>query len=238
MLPRKACCVNWRVNNKTLLLSRFLNINQRMNKKIFNYFKVWGNDYTVLIYILRISGYILTSLYFAGTFFNKKKAKQFNQKNNFFHILRKNKIQEFNNSQDKEFNEKFLMGDRYDFNGVFLPKIKNTYLLRTVYDDVLKIYTEKDDNYDYKIVDEIDKIIPEGVYCYIEPNGEDITIKRGDIVIDAGAWIGDFSAYASKKGAHVYAFEPSPSNLNILKKTVEYNKGNGGDITIVPLWTL
>ena len=57
-----------------------------------------------------------------------------------------------------------------------------------------------------------------------------MTIKKGDIVIDAGAWVGTFSAYAAKKGAQVYAFEPSVENRIILNKTAELN----GNITVVP----
>jgi hypothetical protein len=42
-------------------------------------------------------------------------------------------------------------------------------------------------------------IMPEGPYGYRD--GEfDVTVKRGDIVIDAGAWIGDFAALALVTG--------------------------------------
>jgi len=61
-----------------------------------------------------------------------------------------------------------------------------------------------------------------------------ITVEKNYTVIDAGAWIGDFSAYAAKKGAKVYAFEPSPVNIKMLNKTVEYNKNIDGSINIVP----
>ncbi len=195
-------------------------------KKFYQiYLKPWGNDYNIQIYVLRLLGYVLTTVYFVATFFNKQKAKNFNQRGNYFHIIRKKKINDHNRPADRAFEEKFLKGDRYDFNGIFLPKIKNTYLMRSVYDDVLKIYTEYGDNYVYKLMDELDKLPSEGAYCYRGMNGEDISVKSGDIVIDAGAWIGDFSAYASKKGACAYAFEPSPSNISMLQKTVEYNRG-------------
>lgn len=200
------------------------------------YLKRWGNDYTLTIYLYRMFGYVLTVLYFAVTL-NKKKVKAFNRKDNYFVNKRREAISKFHEKDNRLFNEKFLKNDRYDFKGVFLPKVENVYLLRTVYDDVLKIYTEYDDNYDYKFVDELEKTLPEGEgsYCYTGPNGESILVNKGDVVIDAGAWIGDFSAYASKKGAHAYAFEASSANVKELQKTVEYNKGNGGSITIVPL---
>jgi FkbM family methyltransferase len=49
-------------------------------------------------------------------------------------------------------------------------------------------------------------------------------VEEGDIVIDAGSWIGDFAAYASVKGAVVYAFEPTDSTFQYLLKTAELNK--------------
>ncbi|MBP9866826.1 MAG: FkbM family methyltransferase [Candidatus Pacebacteria bacterium] len=199
------------------------------------YFKFWGNDYTWYIYTLKILGYILTGFYYVATFFNKKKTKYFNKKVNFFVLQRNKQIETWNKPKNDAFNKKFLKQDRYDFNGIFLPKVENTYLMNTVYDDTLKVYTEYGDNYSYTIVDELEKKLPEGTYCYIGKNGEDITIKNGYTVIDAGAWVGDFSAYAAKKGAHVYAFEPSPFNINLLQKTIEFNKNTEGSITIVPL---
>ncbi len=44
------------------------------------------------------------------------------------------------------------------------------------------------------------------------------------MVLDIGAWIGDFSAQAAAKGAIVYAFEPTPETFALLKQTVELNK--------------
>ena len=205
-----------------------------MIKKIKQRFRFWDNDYTFLIYVTRILGYVLTFSYLIITFFDKKKTRKFNIHKNYFVLKRRELIKEYNEPADEEFRKKFLKKDRYDFNGIFIPKIENTNLLRSVYSDTFKIYTEMNDNYHYSIVDEVDKIIPEGSYCYIGPNNEDITIKPNYTVIDAGAWLGDFSSYAAKKGAHAYAFEPSPSNIKLLEKTIEYNEGWEGKITIVP----
>ncbi|GHV43964.1 hypothetical protein FACS1894204_00190 [Synergistales bacterium] len=52
----------------------------------------------------------------------------------------------------------------------------------------------------------------------------DVTVEAGDVVIDAGSWIGDFAAYASVKGAVSYAFEPDDKNYATLLKTAELNK--------------
>ena len=55
-------------------------------------------------------------------------------------------------------------------------------------------------------------------------DGLDVEILPGDVVIDAGSWIGDFAAYASAKGAgEVYAFEPSPPAFNYLVQTTKLN---------------
>jgi len=100
--------------------------------------------------------------------------------------------------------------------------------------DVLGVYLFNNDNYSYKYVDKLDKRLTEGVYLYQNDDGCDITIHEGDVVLDIGAWIGDFSAYACKKGATVYAFEPSKETRILLEKTVLYNKNNSGKITIIP----
>lgn len=203
-------------------------------KQLFYYFKIWKNDYTVTIYLLKIFGRLLTALYFLTTFLNTQKTKDFNQKRNYFVVKRREVIKKYNKPADDEFNTRFLKNDRYDFKGIYLPKIENANLMRYIYDDSLKVYTEYGDNYNYELIDELDKTINEGTYCYISKEGVHITINEGDVVIDAGAWIGDFSAYAAKKGAQVYAFEPSPMNIKLLEKTIEYNKGSCGKITIVP----
>lgn len=51
-----------------------------------------------------------------------------------------------------------------------------------------------------------------------------VTVCSGDVVIDAGAWIGDFAAYASICGATTYAFEPTPQTFDLLVKTSKLNK--------------
>jgi len=88
--------------------------------------------------------------------------------------------------------------------------------------DTLFVYCIHNDNYDYTLIDQLDFLLPEGTYGYKNMD-IDVTVKENDVVIDAGAWIGDFSAYASKKGAKVIAFEPSTENLEYLRKTQELN---------------
>lgn len=66
----------------------------------------------------------------------------------------------------------------------------------------------------------------EGPYEY-----NSVRLKKGDIVIDAGANIGEFSALAGVRGCKAYAFEPMPGIIDMyLSKTAELNP----NITICP----
>lgn len=127
---------------------------------------------------------------------------------------------------------KYLHNSIWNFNGIKLPyylKDNTGGLMYLVYLDSLFMYCNHNDNYDNKLVDQLDLLLPEGPYCY-KNQIVDITIKPNNIVIDAGAWIGDFSAYASTKGAIVYAFEPSKENLRYLEITQRLNN----NIHIIP----
>lgn len=114
----------------------------------------------------------------------------------------------------------------FDFNGARLPDItfdkKMQKMLNYVFEDIFLISCYHNDNYDGKFVQEIDKVMNEGPYGYKE-GMFDVTVHKDDIVIDAGAWIGDFSAYAASKGAKSFAFEPCAETLFWLNKTSELN---------------
>jgi len=59
-------------------------------------------------------------------------------------------------------------------------------------------------------------------------------IKNGDIVVDLGANIGYYTLILAQlvgKSGHVYAFEPEPSNFEILSKNVKENKHD--NVTLV-----
>jgi len=133
----------------------------------------------------------------------------------------------------KIFKKKWLrMNDNeesyFDFSGAILPDISadknNYYLLTFVFEDVFLIPCFYDDNFDKALVELLDKYMVEGPYGY-KDGVFDVTIKTNDIVIDAGAWIGDFSAYAASKDAITYAFEPVEEIFQILCKTADLNKG-------------
>lgn len=126
--------------------------------------------------------------------------------------------------QYQQLKKKYFINGIWDFKGVKLPNydIDNPELLYQIYLDTLFVYCVHNDNYNYLLIDELDKILPEGTYGY-KKNDFDVTVNENDIVIDAGAWIGDFSAYASIKGATVFSFEPSSRTIALLKKTQELN---------------
>lgn len=60
----------------------------------------------------------------------------------------------------------------------------------------------------------------EGPYEYGE-----VRLERGDVVIDAGASAGFFSALAASRGCRVYAFEPVPETCEYLRRTTKLNPG-------------
>lgn len=97
-----------------------------------------------------------------------------------------------------------------------------------VFEDTFYSYLFLDDSYDEDTVDRCDVILYEGLYG-LRNNEVDVRVMPGDVVIDAGSWIGDFAAYASAKGASVYAFEPLEPAFGYLEKTALLN----GNITPV-----
>ena len=91
-----------------------------------------------------------------------------------------------------------------------------------IYEDTFGVYVNFDDNHSEKVVNLCDELLNEGAYGLVNSK-VNVTVKPGDIVIDAGSWAGDFAAYASVKGGTVYAFEPTDTTFEILNKTAELN---------------
>ena len=114
----------------------------------------------------------------------------------------------------------------FNFNGARIPDISHDPekldVLRHVYEDVLLFSCHYGENYHRHLVEKLDKSMVEGPYGYTD-GAFDVTVKPGDIVIDAGAWIGDFSAYAASKRATSYAFEPTDSTYTWLCETARLN---------------
>ena len=96
------------------------------------------------------------------------------------------------------------------------------WLINAIFEDSLGAYFYFDDKHDEATVNLCDKVFGEGTYSLADDK-VNVTVEAGDIVIDAGSWIGDFAAYASVRGATTYAFEPTDSTFAILQKTAELN---------------
>jgi len=125
-------------------------------------------------------------------------------------------------------NEKY-----FDFNGAKLPLLDNDVnfikSLLLIFPDTFLFSCLLNDNYNKEVVNQFDPVMMEGPYGYIDGNFN-VTIRENDIVVDAGAWIGDFSAYAASKKSVVYAFEPVSEVYDKLKKTAFLN-----DNKIIPI---
>lgn len=128
------------------------------------------------------------------------------------------------------FVKKFFVKDSetsyFDFAGAKLPDVRKDKekleLLWGIFRDIFLIPVYFKDNYEGKIAEDVDFNTPEGPYGYLDGDF-DVRVKEGDVVIDAGAWIGDFSAYAASKGATAYAFEPCEETYQWLQQTSELN---------------
>jgi FkbM family methyltransferase len=114
----------------------------------------------------------------------------------------------------------------FNINGAKIPDVSNdknhVITLMSAFEDVFMVPYFCEDNHDRSVIDKIDRYMVEGPYGYTDGDF-DVTVKKGDVVIDAGAWIGDFSAYAVSKGAVAYAFEPVKETFQLLCKTATLN---------------
>lgn len=186
------------VLNNELMISKLLNL---VRRTYFNLrYNVWNVRQLLCI--------ILAKLHIFHDFF---RAKSFSYNASF---IKKWQIKE---------------GGYFNFKGAILPNISGdnemTSVLKECFMDTFLIPCYYNDNHNKDVIDHIDKYTREGAYGYIDKDIKfDVSIEKGDIVIDAGAWIGDFAAYAASKGAEVYAFEPTPSLLPLLKETARLNR--------------
>jgi FkbM family methyltransferase len=90
-----------------------------------------------------------------------------------------------------------------------------------IFKDTFSVYMDYGDKYDEET---INHLFDDGEGPYgLRNTLVDVTVEPEDIVIDAGSWIGDFAAYASVKGATVYAFEPTSQTYEMLLKTAGLN---------------
>lgn len=60
-----------------------------------------------------------------------------------------------------------------------------------------------------------------------------VTVRPTDVVLDGGACYGETAIWFARQGARVYAFEPNPSSVALLRKNVE-RAGLGAQIVSIP----
>lgn len=155
------------------------------------------------------------------------------------HLFHKQAVMCFVKSALKPYFRKAADGSLYfDFNGAKMPIVdfnKNyveyEVLATSVFDDTFTVPCKYNDNHTKEIVEKVLADIPEGEGPYGYTDGKfDVTVKENDVVLDAGAWFGDFSAYVASKKAMCYAFEPIQKVYKILQATAQTN--NTTDIYI------
>jgi FkbM family methyltransferase len=127
----------------------------------------------------------------------------------------------------------------FNFNGALFPDLsdKDKILFTYIFFDTFLFSVFFNDNYSSDLVRRIECLMSEGPYGYTDKKENfDVSLKAGDTVIDAGAWIGDYSAYAAARKADVYAFEPATSIFEQLKETASLNNlSDGGGGRIFPI---
>jgi len=114
-------------------------------------------------------------------------------------------------------NEKLVLND------VILPQPTKDYekelFLHFIIDSLFTYLLRELDEIDLIDLLDLYPFYSEGAYEY-----KDVRLEAGDIVIDAGASIGEFSALASTRGCISYAFEPIPQVVDTyLSKTAKWN---------------
>ena len=122
--------------------------------------------------------------------------------------------------------EQYRAGDVYVFKEVRLPFLESStgdFFWGSVFEDIFWTYLKHDDCYEESSMNPYYDLLQEGTYC-LRNDVVDVRVNAGDVVLDVGSWVGDFAAYASAKGATVYAFEPSENSYDYLLKTAKLNK--------------
>lgn len=117
--------------------------------------------------------------------------------------------------------DKCIENDIFVFNKINMPDIRWFYGWRgwpIIYGDSIMIHHLFNDDYSMAHCNELESFGGEGSYFV-----DDIIAKSGEVVIDAGSYIGDFAAAAAVLGAKVYAFEPSIACLPILQDVATMN---------------
>lgn len=97
--------------------------------------------------------------------------------------------------------KKFIRDGFYQIKDVKFPLLDWEHeagIFGGTFDDTLGSYYYFDDRYDEEIFLRCDNLFGEGVYGRVNDK-VNVQVNPGDVVIDAGSWIGDFAAYSSTK---------------------------------------
>lgn len=119
----------------------------------------------------------------------------------------------------------FCKGEYYSFKDAKIPLLdpeNEKIFLEGYFLNVFFPYCFLNDCYDESLIAPYEALHAD--FYGVKNQRVDVRVLPGDIVIDAGSWIGDFAAYASAKGATVYAFEPTKYIFDYLLKTAKLNK--------------
>lgn len=103
--------------------------------------------------------------------------------------------------------------------------INNEKYFPFIFDEAMTSYYYFGDSYDENTYNKCDEFLGDGLYGFVNDK-VNVTVEPGDVVIDAGSWIGDFAAYASAKAGKsgtVFAFEPTDETFKTLKQTAKLN---------------
>jgi len=113
-----------------------------------------------------------------------------------------NRTNYYINAHVRRLAKKFIRDGFYQIKDVKFPLLDREHeigLFGGVIDDTLGSYYYFDDRYDEETVSKCEKLFTEGVYGLVNDK-VNVTVEPGDVVIDAGSWIGDFAAYSAQRG--------------------------------------
>ena len=98
--------------------------------------------------------------------------------------------------------KKFTTKDCIKIKDVKLPLLDKEHeniFWASMFDDIFAPYYYFNDSYDEKVVNFCDESGCVGVYGLVNDKVR-VQVNPGDVVIDAGSWIGDFAAYSAIRG--------------------------------------
>lgn len=128
------------------------------------------------------------------------------------------------NSHVRRLAKKFTTKDCIKIEDVRLPLLDREHeniFWAALFDDIFASYYYFNDSCDEKTVRLCENCCCTGLYS-LENDKVRVQVNPGDVVIDAGSWIGDFAAYSASRGV-TFAFEPSKRNFEYLQQTAELN---------------